>query len=1073
MSGAPHIDELLDQAFQAINAGDRATANVLAEQVLALDEGNAEAEDLLAAPAAHGEIRRLTIMFADLVDSTALSTRIEPEVYRTVVGRYRDDVLRLVGQYEGHIGSTKGDGLLAFFGHPQAHEDDVQRAVQAGLDITRAVTELSELVLRRFGFGISVRVGIHRGIVYLDTAQDDVYGLAANLAARICSIADPGTVAVSEAVEPLIRGRFELEAQPPRTVKGVDAPVRYFQVVTERDPRLTPRGPVVGRERELAHIETSWTQACHNELRTPGVVFRGDAGIGKSRLAWSAVELAERSHADVLQLIGSPFHTDVGLRPVRRLLERRCGITRTSDPAEQLRNLAGEIKKRSLDPDAVIPLLAPVLGIDPQAGYAPVQAEGRKLFALISAAVQDYLRASVRDKPTLVLVEDMHWFDEDTVEAVQLLLGADLGGHVMIVMTSRDHVPLPDGSAAEVFELGPLSGDATEKLITALHPDATATEKRAVKRRCDGVPLYIEEVVAKLRDRPSDTATMVGVPDTLYEALFARLRSSVSSVRVIEAAAIIGGRIERSLLSSAVDLPEADLDAVLAELVAGRVLEPLEKDSWRFRHELLREVAAELSPPSLRRELHSRIADSLVSAAAAGNPDWPLIAHHYENAARYPEAAAAHGQSSLNAWQRGALGEARNYLTNAIAQIERSAAGADRDHMEIALRLRRALLAQAAEGVYSANAATDFEHCLQLCSNDLQDDDLFSTVMSLYGYYTMRADLDRTERLVQSIRGSLTGSRKQFLPINEFALGMLAWYRGNYRYARSKLEVAADTLTEDAARELATMLFIPNDSAAGLYTHRALSRYVDADLPGAEAEFAAAERRCEQLAFPQGAFSLAYVRQMEVMIRIEAGQLDLAAQAAAALSAIGDQHGFDSWAVAGAAQYATVAALIALSDHTVASSSSSSSDADALQPHIATLTAVLDAWRAVGVISLITFYDAILARLLTAAGQTDDARARLQTALDLADDTGMHFYDAELLRLRAHTTDDPAQRHADLVAAIDLARDQDAWLFELRSAIDDFGSGGESARDALTVAVGRFPAEAPWPDIAYARTLLG
>ena len=117
-------------------------------------------------------------------------------------------------------------------------------------------------------------------------------------------------------------------------------------------------------------------------------VFRGDAGIGKSRLAWSAVELAERSHADVLQLIGSPFHTDVGLRPVRRLLERRCGITRTSDPAEQLRNLAGEIKKRSLDPDAVIPLLAPVLGIDPQAGYAPVQAEGRKLFDLISAAVQ-------------------------------------------------------------------------------------------------------------------------------------------------------------------------------------------------------------------------------------------------------------------------------------------------------------------------------------------------------------------------------------------------------------------------------------------------------------------------------------------------------------------------------------------------------------------------------------------------------------------------------------------------------------------------------------------------------------
>jgi class 3 adenylate cyclase len=1066
VSKAPHIDELLDQAFQAINAGDRATANVLAEQVLALDEGNAEAEDLLAAPTEHGEIRRLTIMFADLVDSTALSTRIEPEVYRTVVGHYRDEVLRLVGQYEGHVGSTKGDGLLAFFGHPQAHEDDVHRAVQAGLDITRSVTELSERVRRRFGFGIKVRVGIHRGIVYLDTAQDDVYGLAANLAARVCGIAEPGTVAVSEAVEPLVRGRFELEARLPKTVKGVDTPVRHYRVVAERDPQPTPRGAVVGRERELAYIETSWTQATHNELRTPGVVFRGDAGIGKSRLAWSAVDLAERSHAVVLQLIGSPFHTDVGLRPVRRLLERRCGITRTSDPAERLTNLAAEIGKRSLDPEAIVPLLAPVLGIDPQAGYKAVQAEGRKLFELISGAVQDYLRASVRDAPALILVEDMHWFDEDTVEAVQRLLDTDLGGHVMIVMTSRNHVPLPEGSAAVVFELGPLSGDATDRLITALHPDATATEKRAVQRRCDGVPLYIEEVVAKLRDRPSDAATMVGVPDTLYEALFARLRSSESSVRVIEAAAIIGSRIERSLVSSAVDLPDADLDAVLAELVAGRVLEPLEKDTWRFRHELLREVAAELSPPSLRRELHSRIADSLVSAAAAGNPDWPLIAHHYENAARYPEAATAHGQASANAWQRGALGEARNYLNHAVAQIERSAAGADRDHMEIGLRLRRALLAQAAEGVFSLNAATDFEHCMQLCSNDLQDDDLFSTVMSLYGYYTMRADLDRTERLVQSIRASLTGPREQFLPINEFALGMLAWYRGNYGYARSKLEVAADTLTDDAARELATILFIPNDPAAGLFTHRALSRYVDADLPGAEAEFAAAERRCEQLAFPQGAFSLAYVRQMEVLIRIETGQLDRAAQAATALSAIGEEHGFDSWAVAGAAQYATVAALIALSDYT-------SDDPAALHAHIATLTAVLDTWRAVGVISLITFYDAILARLLTAAGRPDDARARLQSALDLADDTGMHFYDAELLRLRAHTTDDPARRHADLVAAIDLARDQDARLFELRATRDDFESGEESARDALTIALARFPDGAPWPEIAQARALLG
>ena len=190
--GGASIDELLDRAVAAINRGDRAVATALAGQVLAIDQDNVEAEDLLAAPSDPGEIRRLTIFFADLVDSTALSTRVEPETYRLLVGRYREQVLRAVNRYEGHIGSTKGDGVLAVFGHPIAHEDDVRRAVHAGLDITREVARLSGQARRRFGIEINVRVGVHRGLVYLDTVQDDVYGLAANLAARVSGLAPPG-----------------------------------------------------------------------------------------------------------------------------------------------------------------------------------------------------------------------------------------------------------------------------------------------------------------------------------------------------------------------------------------------------------------------------------------------------------------------------------------------------------------------------------------------------------------------------------------------------------------------------------------------------------------------------------------------------------------------------------------------------------------------------------------------------------------------------------------------------------------------------------------------------------------
>lgn len=184
----------------------------------------------------HGELRTLTLLFADMVDSTQLSTRIEPEAYRTVVGRYRDEVRRIVNQHDGHISAIKGDGLLALFGHSQPHEYDVRRAVQAGLDITREVARLSDQVRRRFGFDISVRVGIHRGLVYLDTANDEVYGFAVNLAARMCSIAEPGTVAVSDAVEPLVRKDFEFEPRTPQTVQGVDGLLVSYRLIAERQP---------------------------------------------------------------------------------------------------------------------------------------------------------------------------------------------------------------------------------------------------------------------------------------------------------------------------------------------------------------------------------------------------------------------------------------------------------------------------------------------------------------------------------------------------------------------------------------------------------------------------------------------------------------------------------------------------------------------------------------------------------------------------------------------------------------------------------------------------------------------
>jgi class 3 adenylate cyclase/predicted ATPase len=1062
----PHaIDELLDRAVQAINSGDRATASALAEQVLTLDSANRDAEDLLAAPAAGtDEMRRLTILFADVVDSTALSTRVEPETYYTVIERYRRQVKEIVNRYEGHIFSTKGDGLLAVFGHPKAHENDVRRAVQAGLDITRDVAALSERVRTRFGFDISVRVGVHRGLVYLDVAHDDVYGLGANLASRVSGLAPPGSVVVSEAIAPLVRDYFELEFRPAQPVKGVDEPVEHYQVVGER-VMLTriPLGPLVGRDRELAYLRSAWTDAENGSLSTPGVGFVGEAGMGKSRLATVVADLAEQSGRPVLALIGSPFHTDAGLYPVRALLEQRCGIERSTEQAERLRLLENEVRARGLDPESTVPLLAPVLGIAAEHGYQPARTEGARLYEQIIDAIVGYLFARIGEGTAVVLAEDLQWFDPSTLKVVESLLRTSTG-RLLVVLTGRDIASFPNIPALKTFQLAPLTTAETDELITALDPTLSDDDRSEVARRCDGVPLYLEEVVTKLHEQPTDAARWVRVPDALYEPLFSRLRASDTTIQVVEAAATIGREFDRDTLCSVLDMTEAELDAAIRGLEAVLVFEPRAVDSWRFRHELLREVAYELPPPSVARILHGRVADVLVGNS--DHADWHVVALHYEHAERFGEAANAHQQAAHDARCRGALDEARECLTRAIAQVEHVTPGPTRDRRETRLRLRRGFLTYAAEGASSPNAAADFERCLELSGRDLGDTDFFSTLVALYGYYAMRADLDRLERLLSSLRVALTGTREGLRPSNDAAFGMLAWYRGEFDRARVNLESAATFYDEPAkgAQELEAVWFMPNDATASIYTHLALARSTHGDLAGADAELLRTKRRCEQLPFPQGPFSLAYAHQIEVLIRIEAGQLECAADVASDLVRLGAQHGFDSWALVGAAQQETVKALSALTENP--------GDMAALRAHIVSITGFVDLWRALGMISLITFYDAVLVRLHLATNQIEEARQRLRTALGLADETGMHFYDAELLRLRAYTAGDIDSQRADLSSAIELAHGQDAHIFELRSAADNFELSGERGRQMLVDAISRFPDGSTWPELARARALV-
>ncbi|WP_197417530.1 serine/threonine-protein kinase PknK [Mycobacterium sp. GA-2829] len=1058
------IDALLDHTVSAIHSGgdgDRSDAAVDP------DRAHADFDDLLTAPGEPGEIRRLTIMFADLVDSTVLSTEVEPETYRLLVGRYRQQVLRIVGKYEGHIGSTKGDGLLVVFGYPVAHENDVRRAVQAGLEITRDVARLSEQAERRFGLRIDVRVGVHRGLVYLDTAQDDVFGLAANMAARVSGLAPPGTVVVSDSVEALVKDTFELEALPPAPVKGIKGLVSHSRVVGERaETSRGHSGPLVGRERELARLRRGWVRAQAETLTTPAVVIRGEAGIGKSRLVAAVIDLVADDGGVVVELAGSPFHTDVGLHPVRVLLERRCGVDRMTAPARCVDLLRAELAARGLDPGTDVSLLAPVMGLGPESGYEMSPFEGRRLQEAIGAAVARYLTACLSGAPGLIVVEDGHWLDPSTLELIaDVLRAAD--GRLLVVVTGRHGTWLPGDWPAKILDLDPLSDDEVDTLIAALDPTVTAEECAAVRERCDGIPFYVEQVVSGL-GQTGPEENRPPVPDPLYEPLFARLLARPNVVPVVEAAAVIGRQVDRGLLIAVCGLAEDDVDDVIDELEDAQVLEPQGAGGWRFRHELLREVAAELAPPSVRRDLHGRVADAL-TGRAAGDPDWRLVAAHYESAERYADAAAAYREASAAARLRGALPEARTYLSHALSELEKSPPDAARDRLEIRPRLERGFLAAAMEGYQSVSVADDFERCLQLAGTDLHDDEVCSTLISVCSYYVSRADLDRAAQILELVESAPDMGREWLRPSVNGALGTIAFVRGQMPTARAHFAKALESVALEDRQRMGELWYVPHDPVAMAHEHLAMDRLWRGDLAGAEAATAAARRRADGLGAPLAAYNVVNAIDMEIWMRVDAGQFDRARALVAEMIRRSEDHGFDFWQLFGTTEQCMVDAEMAL--HTPAP------DRTALEALITAMTQAVDFWRAVGLYIYQTHYDCVLAKLLTAAGRHDEARQRIETGLRIAADTGMHFHDAELLRARARTRADDADRTADLAAARRIAREQDVPLMELRAALDDHDVRGSAARGVLAAALERFSDDGPTgegtlPELRRARSLL-
>src|SRR4029453_16911502 len=351
-------------------------------------------------------------------------------------------------------------------------------------------------------------------------------------------------------------------------------------------------------------------------------------------------------------------------------------------------------------------------------------------------------------------------------------------------------------------------------------------------------------------------------------------------------------------------------------MLGGLILErvPGGDRCYRFRHELLRSVAYELQPETERRGVHGRVADALVSEGVeVGGVDWRLVAGHYDIAGNAAEAIHAYAKAAGGARRLGALGEARSHLTRAIELVASLSDSTSRRSQEVGLRLRRGFLAASAEGNSSPDVVQDYERCLELGLGDIGGDDMFSTLIALYGHYMVRGDLGRAHQVAEMLRSGLAAGREYYRPDNDGAFGTIHWCAGDFGAAHDRLEAAvAGLATRAVSPDYAATYFMAFDGPAAANGGLALARFMQGDIRGSDAQIDAALRRCQTLEFPQGPFTTAFARYYASWLLIERGDLVAAAAATAAMGEIGEVHGFDLWVLVAATQQATIDGLLAL-----------------------------------------------------------------------------------------------------------------------------------------------------------------
>jgi class 3 adenylate cyclase/predicted ATPase len=995
-----------------------------------------------APPVVEGELRQLTVLFCDLVESTQLASQMDPEEWGEVLGSYQATAYRVVTRFGGHVAQYLGDGLLVYFGYPQAHEDAPERAVRAGLGIVQAVAESGDALEARHGIRLAVRVGIHTGPVVMSrmgsgaSGEKLAMGETTNVASRLLGEAEPGSVVLSAATLRLVQGIFVTRDLGPRNLKGVPEPMRVHQAlrasgVRSRLDAAAAEGltPLVGRDPELGVLLGRWEQVQDGFGQV--VILSGEAGIGKSRLVQELRErMAETPHT-WLECHASSFTRDSAFHSIIDLLRHGLRLAEDEPPEEKLAKLTAVLEQNDMPLEVNLPVLASLLSLPLPEGVSPPGGTPERLKRLTREALLEWLLRLGRLQPLVLVMEDLHWMDPSTLELVEMVVDRAPTASVLVLLTHRPAFEPPWAARGHVL---PISVGRLSPRQAAAVVDAVAGVRRlptelvnAIVERADGVPLFVEELTRALLE--SDLERKAGeaesapfaptVPATLQDSLTARLDRLGSVKELAQLASTVGREFPYELLRAVFPSDEHALQRGLERLIEAGLIYPRgegPRASYVFRHALVQEAAYQSLLRTHRQHFHRRIAEALEQAFAEnveGQPEW--LAHHFARAGLAERAIPYWQKAGQRAIQRSANVEAVRHLRQGLAALEQVPAGPARDGQELGMRTLLGMGLIATEGYSAPQVLRNFARARDVCEALGDTPALLPVLLGLFRFYLLRSDREATAQLVAQCQGLAESTREPAAVFfARLAAGLRAFYAGEHERGRELL-AEAWSLYDPAQRDAYTLAY-GQDPGVSAQMHTGWNEWYlgfpDRARDIVRRALEHSDRAGQSLARAGGLVSASRLFRLR-------GEGEAALRYAEASIEISREQGFSTWLWAGLLCRGTALGLLGHVGEAIS------------QVRDATRTA-----RSIGSALFVPHACCELASLYLEAGEPAQALRALDEALELVE-TNLDVYEqSEIHRLRGEAllrSADPAAEDC-LRRALDISRERSAKSLELRAA---------------------------------------